>query len=70
VDNLQLYELTLSELTPAQKEVFPSLVVGAVCEMLSPGDWQIALASATRVVKAIRPEHEATVRDVTKRRTQ
>ena len=68
MDNLTLYNSRLEELTPGQKEVFPSCFIGAVSALIADGDWEIALAAAEKMAKTIRPEREATVRDITSRR--
>ena len=68
MDNLKRYEFILLSLTPAQREVFPGLVVGAVSHMVAEGDWQTALNAAINVAKVVRPEREDTVHDVTNRR--
>lgn len=68
MDNLSLYEVFLEQLTPAQQEVFPGMFVGRLSKMLPKGKWVLALNDARRAALIIRPEPEASVRDVTHRR--
>jgi len=68
VDNLQLYDVYLSELTKAQREVFPSCVIGQLARIVTENDFLIGLNEARNVAKVLRPERETTVRDITSRR--
>ncbi len=70
MDNLELYNQFLkTDLnTPAQREVFPSAFIGQLARLVCERDWEEALSLAKPVAQTLRPQQEATVRDVTTRR--
>lgn len=58
MDNLELYKLMESELSPRQVEVLAQCFIGALSIVVSEENWKLALITAKRSAAAIRPELE------------
>jgi hypothetical protein len=59
VDNLQLYNLAVSELSETQREMFPHSFIGVLSLNVTEETWQKALDTATRSAKALCPDEES-----------
>jgi hypothetical protein len=58
MSNLELYHQEYGQLTQLQREMLSHCFLGALSGFVSESDWEIALNTAMRCAKVLRPEPE------------